>query len=179
MQKLPRIQLGVLLAMASAALFLVLSLPAGPMTPGIAQADPPADQEYTGVKRCASCHFAEFMAWRQTPHARAFQLLPAQYQKDPDCLRCHTTGYGEPSGFQSAAATPDLASITCETCHGPGSEHEKIAQPFAQVKELTPEQEAAVRGSIHRMLPQNVCLDCHTTKAHLPSETPPALRKKR
>jgi mono/diheme cytochrome c family protein len=179
MQRLPRTQLGVLLAFGSACLFLVLFVPPGPVISRVAQADPPADQEYTGVKRCASCHFEQFMAWRGTPHARVFDLLPPQYQKDPKCLPCHTTGYGEPSGFRDMATTPQLASVTCESCHGPGSEHEKISQPFAKVKQLTPEQEEKIRGSIWRILPGNNCLECHTTKGHHPSETPPALRKKR
>lgn len=179
MRKLPKTQLGACLAIASACFFLVLFLALGPVTSQVAQADPPADQEYTGVKRCASCHFEQFMAWRTTQHSKAFELLPPQYQKDEKCLKCHTTGYGEPSGFKDFATTPALAGVTCESCHGPGSKHEEICQPFAKIKELTPEQEAKLRGSIWLMLPQNVCVECHKTKGHHPSETPPALRKKK
>jgi hypothetical protein len=176
-----------LLSIGSVCLFLILFVPLGPMVSRVAQADPPAeraveppaDQEYTGSKRCASCHFEEFMAWRQTQHSKAFELLPPEYRKDEKCLKCHTTGYGEPTGFKDMETTPALAGVTCESCHGPGSKHEEICQPFAKIKELTPEQEATLRGSIWRMLPKNVCVDCHTTKGHHPSETPPALRKKK
>ncbi len=167
MRKMTQALLGVGIS-GAIVLFAVLS---------IAQADPPADQEYTGSKKCASCHFEEYMAWRKTGHAKAFDLLTAKYENDEKCLKCHTTGYGEATGFKDKTSTPALAGITCETCHGPGSEHEKISQPFAKVKDLTPEQEASIRGSIWLQLPKNVCVQCHTMQAHKPSETPAELKK--
>ena len=85
---------------------------------------PPEGQTYTGSKRCASCHFEQFMAWKKTGHSKAFETLTAKYQKDPKCLKCHTTGFGEPTGFKDNTSTGALAGITCETCHGPGSKHE-------------------------------------------------------
>ena len=142
-----------------------------------AQADPPENQDYTGVKRCASCHFDQFMAWKKTGHAKAFEMLTAKYQQDEKCLKCHTTGLGINTGFKDFESTPALAGITCEVCHGPGSEHEKISQPFAKVKKLTPAQEKAVRGSIWKMIPKNVCVECHATQGHKPSPTPPEMRK--
>lgn len=142
------------------------------------QAEPPTGQSYTGAKRCASCHFDQYMTWKKSGHAKAFDMLTEKYQKDPKCLECHTTGYGITTGFKDFDATPALAGITCEVCHGPGSEHEKIAQPFAKVKKLTPEQEKAVRGSVWRMIPKNVCVECHKVQGHKESPTPPDMRKK-
>jgi len=139
---------------------------------------PPANQEYTGAKRCASCHFEEYMQWSKTAHAKAFELLPAQYQKNPECVKCHVTGFGEPSGFKDVATTAALKGITCESCHGPGSEHERVSKPFLNVKKLSPEQEKITRDSIWLMKPQAVCINCHATQAHKPSMTPPELRKK-
>jgi hypothetical protein len=137
---------------------------------------PPADQQYTGVKQCASCHFEQFMKWKSTKHAMTFDLLPAQYQTDNKCHECHTTGFGAPTGFKTAAASADLKGTTCEACHGPGSKHAEIAKQFANQK-LTAEQEKAVRDSIWKVLPKNVCISCHIVQGHHESPTPPALRK--
>jgi hypothetical protein len=139
---------------------------------------PPEGQTYTGVRRCASCHFDQFTDWKATSHSRAFELLTAKYQNNADCVKCHVTGFGEPTGFKSMATTPSLAGVTCETCHGPGSKHEEIAKPFANVAKLTPAQEKQVRDSIWKMKPSNICVECHTTQAHKGTMTPPELRKK-
>lgn len=137
---------------------------------------PPADQQYVGVKQCAACHFEQFMKWKATKHAKNFDLLPAQYQTDAKCLECHTTGFGTPTGFKTAAASADLKGTTCEACHGPGSKHAEIAKQFANQK-LSPEQEKTVRDSIWKVMPNNVCIACHKVQGHHESATPAALRK--
>jgi hypothetical protein len=161
--------------------FACVLMRAGPMPVRGAEAEaepaPPADQTYTGSKVCASCHFDQFMSWKKDKHSQAFTILTAKYQKDAKCLKCHTTGFGEATGYKAAADTA-LAGVTCEVCHGPGSKHEEVAKPFAQVKKLSPEQEKAVRDSIWKILPGNKCIECHTVKAHKPSETPKELQPK-
>jgi hypothetical protein len=104
------------------------------------------------------------MTWRQTKHAKAFEILPAKYQADASCLKCHATGHGQPNGFKDAS-TADLKGATCEACHGPGSKHGEIAKTFAG-KKLSEKEDAYVRSTIHLMLPKNVCVDCHLTRAH-------------
>ncbi len=141
-----------------------------------AEPAPPAGQTYTGSKKCASCHFAQFMLWKKGKHSKTFDLLPAKYQKDPKCLDCHSTGFGEATGFKDITSTPSLAGNTCENCHGPGSKHEEVCKPFAKLKKLTAVQEKAARDSIWLLLPGNVCVKCHVTKAHKESETPKELR---
>lgn len=138
---------------------------------------PPADQQYTGSKQCAACHFDQFMKWKTTKHAKSFELLPAKYQADAKCLSCHTTGFGRATGFTTAVASPDLKGTSCEACHGPGSKHGEIAKQFAD-KKLTPEQEKTVRDSIWRILPNNACISCHVLQGHHENPTPPELRKK-
>ena len=150
-----------------------LLLLSGPIAVRGAEAEPapPEGQTYIGAKRCASCHFEPFMSWKKTKHAQAFEDLTAKYQKDEKCLKCHTTALGEPTGYKDGELT--LAGVTCETCHGPGSKHEQVAQPFTTTKKLPPEQEKMVRDAIWRNLPKNVCVECHVVQGHKKSPTPP------
>jgi hypothetical protein len=143
--------------------------------PAAPEPAPPADQHYIGTKKCAACHFDQFLKWRGTKHAKAFEVLTAKYESDAKCLKCHTTGYGEATGFKTAADV-DLKGVSCESCHGPGSKHEELSKPFANAKP-TPEQEKIARDSIWKMLPQNVCVTCHMVQGHHESQTPPELRK--
>ncbi len=125
---------------------------------------PPPDQEYVGTKKCAACHFPQFRTWKADQHSKAFETLPAKYREDAECLKCHTTGFGTPTGYKDAS-TADLAGISCEVCHGPGSEHAELALKFVE-EEITPEAEKRVRDSTHRIHPGNICITCHETKAH-------------
>lgn len=126
---------------------------------------PPANQTYVGSKECSSCHFDQFLTWRETKHAKGFDLLPAKYQEDKSCLKCHATGHGEATGFESKAKTPGLVGASCESCHGPGSKHTEIAKTFGK-KKLDKAEEAYVRSTIHLMQPKNVCVQCHLSRAH-------------
>jgi hypothetical protein len=84
---------------------------------------------YAGPKRCKKCHLKEHKGMEGEGHAHAFSVLKEEDWGRTDertkkaCLACHTTGYGRPTGFVSAAATPELAGVSCEACHGPGSVH--------------------------------------------------------
>ncbi|MFO0969844.1 MAG: cytochrome c family protein [Gemmataceae bacterium] len=126
---------------------------------------PPAGQTFVGSKECASCHFDQFLTWRETKHAKGFEVLPAKYQDDASCLKCHATGHGQDTGFVSKAKTPGLAGASCESCHGPGSKHAEIAKSFGK-KKLSKDEEKYVRSSIYLMQPKNVCVDCHLSRAH-------------
>jgi hypothetical protein len=133
----------------------------------VAAVTPPADQNYIGATACGSCHFKQLMTWKKTKHAKeAFENLPEKYKADPECLKCHSTGYGAPTGFKDIATTPKLAGTSCEACHGPGSKHEEVAKKYSTKKKLEPEEEKEVRGSIYRVLPQNVCMRCHVSQVH-------------
>jgi hypothetical protein len=162
---------------AVAAVVGLLAMLPGPMVsvnnlwaadaPAESEPAPPADQGYTGSKRCSSCHFQQYMSWKKTKHAEAFNNLPAKYKggAETKCFACHITGYGHPKGY-TGAATADLLGVTCESCHGPGSEHEVVSKQFAEAKELTPEQEAQARDSIWKIMPGAVCTKCHMAQAH-------------
>jgi hypothetical protein len=129
---------------------------------------PLTGQTYIGSKACSACHFKQYTSWKKTKHAKeAWESVPAKYQADPECVKCHATGYGQPSGFKDAKSTPNLIGTTCEACHGPGSEHEKACKPFLNKKTLSPDEEKTARDSIYKVLPKNVCVSCHLVQGHV------------
>jgi hypothetical protein len=81
---------------------------------------------YVGQQRCLGCHSAICDSWKKTKHAQAFDDLATRdpnARMDPDCLSCHTTGYGSRGGYTSDTETPFLRGVQCESCHGPGQGH--------------------------------------------------------
>ncbi len=89
---------------------------------------------YVGSKACMGCHLSAYQKWQETPHAHAWEtLVNAEATKRyewpvtnyPDCVGCHTVGYGQVSGFVNPEKTPDLRGVGCEECHGAASEHVK------------------------------------------------------
>ena len=93
----------------------------------------PTTADYVGSQACQTCHESEFSTWSQSPHAHAVKtLLKEDHAGDAQCLTCHTTGYGRPGGFPEdgqVAAHADLASVGCESCHGPGGDHVPQSAP--------------------------------------------------
>jgi hypothetical protein len=102
---------------------------------------------YLGVAGCAKCHQVFVESWEKTRHARAFaDLEKAGKASDPECVVCHSVGYGEPGGFFNIDTTPELANVQCEECHGLDREHiNDFSRPMMPVTE-------------------DVCLKCHTTE---------------
>lgn len=94
--------------------------------------------EFVGDKSCVSCHAAAHKTWDLSGHSHAFATLKkVKSEFDPDCLRCHTVGYGLSSGFIDEVKTPLLANVQCESCHGRGKEH-VATQSKASLKPVTP-----------------------------------------
>lgn len=99
---------------------------------------------FLGAESCQECHRAYHEGWKDTRHAGAFGTLEmAGKPRDPECVQCHSTGYGVEGGFYSISATPKLAGVQCEACHGPGREHAKDFRPMQPAGEP-------------------VCVKCHT-----------------
>lgn len=65
--------------------------------------------DYVGADTCRSCHEQAWQQWKQTPHARATDVLNAAERRDPRCTSCHAT-----------SARDGLMGVQCESCHGPG-----------------------------------------------------------
>jgi hypothetical protein len=100
---------------------------------------PDEGPSYVGSDACASCHAAIHASWKETPHAHALETLAKKgYAWDPECVRCHVVGwqrtdrgwYRWASGFRTPDATPALAGVGCEACHGPGSDHVKDPKKY-------------------------------------------------
>ena len=79
---------------------------------------------YAGTPSCVKCHATAMDTWAHTAHSQAFASLAAKKaEADPNCLGCHTVGFGQVSGYQRKLQGSRLASVGCESCHGPGSLH--------------------------------------------------------
>jgi len=84
----------------------------------------PKGYSVAGSESCRRCHEQEYLAFEASKHAAAWTSLQNKgAQVDPDCQRCHTTGYGLPGGFQSIGRSPRRVGVGCESCHGPSKGH--------------------------------------------------------
>ena len=128
--------------------------------------------EYVGVKNCKICHIQQNKSWQKTGMATSFESLKPgikaeekkkagidpdkDYTADPNCLKCHTTGYGKPGGFISLAETPKLINVQCEVCHGAGSDFRRIMKD--KKFKLS---DAKAAGLIVPNEKENTCMECH------------------
>lgn len=115
---------------------IVTALAACALLAGLALAQAPA---YVGAQKCQICHKTEkqgqqYPLWEQSKHSQSFAALskPEAAEKakaagvtgnpaeSPVCQNCHAPLYDK---------APELKTegVTCEICHGPGSEYKKLA----------------------------------------------------
>ncbi len=89
------------------------------MVPGVK-----AVAAYVGTPACAGCHPSAAKIWQDSGHAGAMEaLMNKKADADPNCISCHTIGFGSTSGYRREYAGRKLADVGCESCHGPGSLH--------------------------------------------------------
>ena len=102
---------------------------------------------YLGSEKCGECHFPQYENWQQTFHAEAYATLQKEENNySVECLPCHTTGYGEPGGFDvSQGPGSRFLNVQCESCHGPGSSHSE-------------------ENGIIRNIGEKGCIICHDNK---------------
>ncbi len=87
-------------------------------------AEDDSGDRFVGEAACAPCHAGAHRITTESAHAHAFQtLVDKKSEYDPDCLRCHTVGFGSRDGFRSAKNTSTLTGVQCESCHGRGAKH--------------------------------------------------------
>lgn len=105
-------------------------------------------ERYIGMEMCARCHMDIFDSFMMTKHFRAFEAVSSeQDRKNSECLRCHTTGYGEFSGYDPETESSrgvNLRGVQCEACHGPGTKH--------------------ARDGSYKKAALGSCKRCHTSK---------------
>jgi len=89
---------------------------------------------YVGTEACIGCHPSAAKVWSQTAHSHAFAALVARKaDADPNCIGCHTVGFGTDSGYERQLNGARLASVGCESCHGPGSLHVEQRRSLKEV----------------------------------------------
>ncbi|MDJ0522468.1 MAG: cytochrome c family protein [Planctomycetota bacterium] len=139
--------------------------------------------EYIGSAKCKKCHIKQYKSFMKTPLATSFESLKPgvkveekkkakldpkkDYTKDPTCLKCHTAGYGEHSGYPAVVkgkAWTDAEKaqaklnegVTCEACHGPGS----LYSPFKKKNKKYKRSEIRALGAISPPTEAS-CMPCH------------------
>jgi hypothetical protein len=123
---------------------------------------------YVGADKCALCHKTEkqgqqYVIWQGAKHAKSFAALSspqaaahakamdvANPVEDPKCLKCHAP-------LHDKAPALKAEGVTCEVCHGPGSDYKALAA-------MKNREESAKKGLILFPTPDDVkaqCLKCH------------------
>lgn len=142
-------------------LLAVVVLGAMAVLPSLAEEE--ETHEYVGNSKCKMCHKGEkkgmiWERWLETKHAKALESLNTEEEEDqdPGCLQCHTTGGGEPTGYNPDEPNEDLASVGCEACHGPGSDYKKLS--------IMKDRELAVAAGL--IIPnEETCTRCHSKES--------------
>lgn len=131
---------------------------------------PDSNPVYVGSEKCKKCHEGAYDVWKQSTHSHAYQTLvdakePSLRHFDPECIVCHTVGFGFQSGFSTFEKTPNLTNVGCESCHGPSSEHvkkpndemwHKLINPWKGAPGETPADKESRLGKIDQS-----CQKCH------------------
>lgn len=116
-----------------------------------------SSNRYMGNRACAECHKKVYDKWSLLSHAKALRTLETTKKginaKRPDCLRCHTVGFGQPSGFNVAEYPRELGGVGCESCHGPGQLHISLAK--AGLKRAVMTTRSIPQGN------KTLCIQCH------------------
>jgi hypothetical protein len=118
---------------------------------------------YVGSAKCKMCHRTDaqgkqFPIWEEGKHSKSFQALTTDEAKalaadapdNPQCLKCHSP---------LAEKAPELKEegVTCENCHGPGSDYKSMT--------VMKDHDAAVaKGMTHYGSEDDIkkkCLGCH------------------
>ena len=133
-----------------------------------------APHKYVGATQCGNCHKSEpkgnqLGKWQASLHAKAFETLAGEKalavakekklakapQESPECLKCHTTGYGKDAALFAATFKKE-DGVSCEACHGPGSDYKAMG--------VMKDKAAAVAAGL--VVPdEKTCTACHNAES--------------
>jgi len=123
---------------------------------------------YVGSRTCMACHQAQHVTWMQSRHAHAYWRLGADWarflgrtrphyqdledpMKDQRCILCHVTGAQNDDALYAATFRPE-EGVSCESCHGPGSN-------YAEAGIMTDREAFLAAGG--RVPDEGTCRSCH------------------
>lgn len=91
------------------------------------------DFTYVGAEKCKMCHKSEkqgqqYPLWESRKHSKSLAALSTEEGKalaadapdNPKCLKCHAP-------LSEKAPELKAEGVTCEVCHGPGSDYKKMS----------------------------------------------------
>ena len=123
---------------------------------------------YVGSQACVACHRNQHVNWMQSRHAHAYWRLGADWalflgrarphyqnledpMKDKRCTLCHVTGAQNDDALYAATFRPE-EGVSCESCHGPGSNYAEAA--------IMADRDAFLANG-GRVPDENTCRSCH------------------
>lgn len=136
--------------------------------------------KYVGVSVCATCHKTEktgnqFGIWSNSAHSKAMETLKSEKSKEivtkmglkteafesPECLKCHTTGYGSAAEMFDAKFKA-VDGVQCESCHGAGSDY--------KVMKIMKSREESINNGMNNILvadgsAEKLCKTCHNEES--------------
>jgi hypothetical protein len=119
--------------------------------------DPSEVVDYLGNEACVECHGDVVSSYELARHAKAYSSIKQrEEQRNGMCLPCHTTGYGEPTGFSLVKPIEAFQGVGCESCHGPGEVHVQLMRGLG----LTGPLDNLNENGLHEVT-EAVCVDCH------------------
>jgi hypothetical protein len=137
---------------------------------------------FVGASKCKSCHNKEsaghiYDKWEKASHAKAFETLKSpeaqaiakergleDASKAAECVKCHDTAFTEPKERKHRRFAAEKG-VSCETCHGPGSDHIKARLAAAKADE-TSSDAINVLPEGEMILPDKLlCKSCHNEES--------------
>ena len=119
---------------------------------------------FAGESWCKGCHVRSMMDQQVVGYEMAWTKLSENDRTNAECLACHTTGYGIPTGLQDPFKDSHLQGVTCEACHGPGADHvrtEIAKQKGLDMSDFMP-SENPTGLQFTKQVAEAVCVKCHT-----------------